>query len=137
MEQKNLNLELDDSSTTVYWNFDKMYLYVHTKHFENSGQFRESLELEKDILARKDGRKILYEINELVEMSREDRDHIRDEHIPHLVSKGLKFMALVTPHQQVMKDVFVNSIRGTFAEEDLEIQFFDTIEEAEDWLRSK
>ena len=137
MEARNLNLELDDSSTSVYWNFEKMYLYVRTKHFETSEQFRESLELEKDILAKKDGRKMIYEINELVKLSKEDRAHIREEHIPHLVRKGLKFMSLVTPHKQVMEDVFVNTIRGTFAAEDLEIQFFDTLEGAEEWLLTK
>lgn len=137
MEPKKLNLELDNSSTAVYWNFDKLYLYVHTKHFDDSVQFRQNLEMEKDILSKKDGRKILYEIRELVEMSKEDRKHIREEHIPHLVRKGLKFMALVTPYKKVMEDVFVNSIRGTFAEEDLDIKLFDTLEEAEAWLDTK
>ena len=137
MKEENLKLESQDSNATVYWNFERLYLYVQTIHFDSSEEFRESLEKEKDILASKDGRKILYQIDEMLEMSKEDRQHIREEHIPHLVSKGLKHMALVTPHKQMMRDVFVNSIRGTFAEEDLEIEFFDTIESAEDWLETK
>ena len=137
MKEENLKLESQDSNATVYWNFERLYLYVQTIHFDSSEEFRESLEKEKDILASKDGRKILYQIDEMLEMSKEDRQHIREEHIPHLVRKGLKHMALVTPHKQMMRDVFVNSIRGTFAEEDLEIEFFDTIESAEDWLETK
>lgn len=134
MDQAKLqNLAALDSATH-YWHYDKLYLYVKIGKLTESEKFKNQLLNLPDLIQRKNGRKVLLELTDMVKISLEDQFYISHIFIPDMVKNGLKNMAIVTSFNNLLEKLFVDQIRNSLQSELVEFQFFSSNKEAEEWL---
>ena len=103
--------------------------------YANSQQFREGTEKMFAELVKHQAHKVLGNIKDMVLISLDDQTWLIDYFLPKAISHGFRAIALVRPVHYFNK-VAVETIAYKVNQEQLRIQFFNDVHEAEDWLRS-
>jgi hypothetical protein len=103
--------------------------------YATSAQFREGTETMLNLLIEQRVNKVLANIQNMVLIGMEDQQWMETNFLPRAIRFGLKACAIVKPIHYFNK-VAVETISFKVEKDKLEIQFFDTPEEAKEWLNS-
>ncbi len=101
--------------------------------YATSGQFREGTELMLNLLIQNRTSKVLADTKDMIMIGREDQEWMDTEFLPRAIKFGFKAIALIKPDHYFNK-VAVESISYKIDKEKLTVNFFDSLEEAKEWL---
>jgi SpoIIAA-like len=104
--------------------------------YSTSEQFREGTELMLDELIHNGCSKVLADLREMILIGMEDQKWLETKFLPRAIKFGFKQIAIVTPNSYFNK-VAVESVSYKVDKEKLTISFFDSREEAMQWLNTK
>jgi hypothetical protein len=121
-----VSLELDEKARCLIQNW---------KGFATSEQFREAISQSVRFFEeRKNLNKIISNTKDFAVVKKEDTDWVANNANPVLIENGLQFMAFVLP-TNVFTQVSVNNFKSK-ADDVLQIQYFDDLEKAKQWISS-
>jgi hypothetical protein len=103
--------------------------------YATSGQFREGTELMLNLLIQNRSSKVLADAKDMIMIGREDQEWMDTDFLPRAIKFGFKAIALIKPDHYFNK-VAVESISYKIDKEKLVINFFDSLEEAKQWLHT-
>lgn len=103
------------------------------KGYATSSQFREGTENMLNLLIDKRVNKVLADIQEMVLIGAEDQKWMETNFLPRAIRFGFKACAIVKPTNYFNK-IAAETISLKVEKEKLKIEFFDTSEEAREWL---
>ena len=103
--------------------------------YATSTQFREGTELMLNTLVKHQRSKVLADIREMILIGTEDQQWLQTHFIPRAIDFGFQKIAIIKPKSYFNK-VAVETVSYKVDTEKLTINFFDSPEEAKDWLRS-
>lgn len=125
---------IESENAMQYWHFDKCYLYVRLKAFKNSEEYRKIMNAQIDLLHKKNGRKVLMELGDVLKLSLEDQFFTSFIFVPEMARHGLKHMAIVTNYSNLLEKLFIDNIKGSMESEMVKFAFFNALDDAECWL---
>ncbi len=103
--------------------------------YATSAQFREGTETMLNLLIEQRAHKALANIRNMVLIGMDDQKWMETNFLPRAIRFGFKACAIVKP-TSYFNQVAVEAISFKIEKEKLQISFFDTAEEAMDWLNS-
>jgi hypothetical protein len=119
-----VTLELDE---------EKQCLIQNWNGFATSEQFREAINQSVKLFVEKRYlKKIISNTKDFAVVKKEDTDWVATHANPVLIENGLKYMAFVIP-TNVFTQVSVNNFKSK-ADEVLQIQYFDDLAKAKQWI---
>jgi hypothetical protein len=101
--------------------------------YATSSQFREGTEEMLRVLAEQQMKKVLADIKDMVLIGAEDQKWMETTFLPRAIKLGFQICAIVKPTNYFNK-IAAETISHKVEKEKLKIQFFDTAEEAKEWL---
>lgn len=101
--------------------------------YATSKQFKEGTELMLNTLIKNNASKVLADIKDMVLIGMEDQKWLDTDFLPRAITFGFKAIAIIKPDYYFNK-VAVESISYKVDKDKLNINFFDNIEEAKEWL---
>lgn len=127
-----------ETNTQIYSAyFDEIYNHVvmEWNGYATSRQFKEGTELMLNTLIRHNASKVLADIRDMIIIGMDDQKWLDTDFIPRAIHFGFRAIAIVKPVSYFNK-VAVESISYKIDKEKLMINFFDSREEAGQWLRN-
>jgi hypothetical protein len=106
----------------------------HWKGFATSEQFREGIQKTVEFFEKKNPSRLISDTKDFAVVKKEDTDWVATQATPNLIKHGLKFMAFVLP-TSAFTQISVNNFKSK-ASDILQIQYFDDLGRAKDWLTS-
>jgi ribonuclease HII len=104
--------------------------------YATSNQFKEGTELMLNTLIQNNCVKVLADIKDMILIGMEDQQWLDTHFLPRAIKFGFKAIAIIKPDNYFNK-VAVESISYKVDKDKLAINFFDNVEEAKEWLRSR
>ena len=120
----------------IYFDKDIDSVVMVWKGYSTSEEFREGTELMLDELIHNGSSKVLGDVREMVLIGMEDQRWLEMRFLPRAIKFGFKQIAIVRPKSYFNK-VAIESVSYKVDKEKISIQFFDTREEAVEWLRGE
>jgi len=120
----------------IYFDKDLDSVVMIWKGYSTSEQFREGTELMLNELIYNGSSRVLADIREMVLIGMEDQKWLEMKFLPRAINFGFKQIAIVTPNSHFSK-VAVESVSYKVDKEKLTISFFDSREEAVEWLKGR
>lgn len=124
MDIYNIYYDQDLDSVVMIWN-----------GYSTSEQFREGTELMLNELIYNGCSKVLADLREMVLIGMEDQKWLEVRFLPRAIKFGFKQIAIITPNAYFNK-VAVESVSYKVDKEKLKLHFFNTREEAVEWLET-
>ena len=118
----------------IYYDQELNSVIMDWDGYATSSQFREGTETMLNILIKNHATKVLADIKDMVIIGMEDQSWLEKQFLPRAIQFGFKACAMVKPDSYFNK-VAVESISYKVDQEKLLIKFFDTAEEAKEWLK--
>ncbi len=128
-------MEIENKVYAIYPAKDSASIVMDWEGYATSAQFREGTETMLNLLIEQKVHKALANIRDMVLIGIEDQKWMETTFLPRAIRFGFKACAIVKPVSYFNK-VAVESISFKVDKENLQIQFFDTVEEAREWLDS-
>jgi len=116
----------------LQYNQELACLTQHWKGFASSSQFRQAIQETVHYVESKGIDKLISNTKDFAGVKKEDTDWVANVATPKMVQKGLKTMAFIVP-TNVFTQVSVNNFKNK-ADELLQIQYFDDLQTAHQWL---
>jgi hypothetical protein len=129
-----LSMETSESTYHIHFSEELNVVIMEWKGYSTSSQFREGTELMLNTLIYHRTSKVLAEIKDMVLIGKEDQEWLIDTFLPRATRFGFKSIALVKP-ASYFNQVAVGNIYQKIDKYKLNIQLFDTIEQATEWLK--
>jgi hypothetical protein len=123
-ESKVYNIYPDTESGMVIMDWDG---------YATSEQFREGTETMLNILIENRFNKVLADVKDMVLIGMDDQKWMETSFLPRAIRFGFKACAIVRPNSYFNK-VAVETISFKVDQEKLQINFFETFDEAKAWL---
>ena len=120
----------------IYFDKDLDAVVMIWNGYSTSDQFREGTELMLNELIHNGSSKVLADLREMILIGMEDQKWLELKFLPRAIKFGFKQIAIITPNAYFNK-VAVESVSYKVDKEKLTISFFDTREEAIEWLKTK
>ena len=120
----------------IYFDKDLDAVVMVWKGYSTSEQFREGTELMLNELIYNGSSCVLADIREMILIGMEDQKWLEMKFLPRAISFGFKRIAIVTPNSYFNK-VAVESVSYKVDKEKLTISFFDSRDEAVEWLKGR
>ena len=117
----------------VYPDVTSGMIVMDWEGYATSAQFREGTETMLNLLIEQKVHKVLANIRNMVLIGMEDQKWMETNFLPRAIRFGFKACAIVKPTNYFNR-VAVETISFRAEKEKLQIQFFDTYEEAKEWL---
>jgi hypothetical protein len=118
---------------SVRWDEDGQLVLVQWQGWANAAEFAELLEAEIVALRAHHCTRILADCRRQKVLNPADQDRANTEWLPRALAAGLKCFAVVVP-SSVLADLNLKASLGRVPATELEVAYFDTPEEARDWL---
>ncbi len=119
----------------IYPDTEAGIIVMDWEGYATSQQFREGTETMLNLLIENRMHKVLGNIRDMVLIGAEDQKWMETNFFPRAIRFGFKACAILKPTNYFNK-IAVETISFKVEKEKLEIQFFDTAEEARTWLQS-
>ena len=118
---------------SVRWDQDGQLVLVEWQGWANADEFAELLEAEIVALRKHHGTRILADCRRQKVLNPKDQDRANREWVPRALAAGLKRFAVVVP-SSVLADVNLKASLDRVPPTALQVAYFNTPEEARDWL---
>ena len=126
---------LENKVYNIYPDMDARVIIMDWEGYATSDQFREGTETMLNLLIEQRVHKALANIRDMTLIGMEDQKWMETNFLPRAIRFGFKACAIVNPTSYFNK-VAVEAISFKVEKEKLLISFFDTPEEAKNWLNS-
>lgn len=127
--------ETESNVYNIYPDVEGRMIVMDWEGYATSAQFREGTETMLNLLIEQRVHKVLGNIRNMVLIGAEDQKWMEVNFLPRAIRFGFKACALVTPTNYFNK-IAVQTISFMAEKEKLQIQLFDTAEEAKQWLEN-
>lgn len=117
----------------IYHEPDTGFVVMQWKGYATSEQFRQGTELMLNTLVTHKASKVLADIRDMLIIGMEDQHWLQNQFIPRAIGFGFKAIAIVKPISYFNK-VAVETISYKIDQDKLTLNFFDTPQEARQWL---
>ncbi|MDB5282940.1 MAG: hypothetical protein JWO06_2015 [Bacteroidota bacterium] len=117
----------------IYFKPEDGYVTMNWKGYATSEQFRQGTEIMLNLLIENRATKVLADVEDMVIIGQDDQQWMETQFLPRAIKFGFKAIALVKPKNYFNK-VAVETISYKVDKDKLAINFFDTVEEAKEWL---
>ncbi|HEX5112071.1 MAG TPA: STAS/SEC14 domain-containing protein [Saprospiraceae bacterium] len=121
------NIYFDEITNSVVMEWDG---------YATSSEFKEGTEIMLNNMIKHNTFKVLADIKDMVLIGSEDQQWLLDQFLPRAIEFGFKAIAIIKPDAYFNK-VAVESVSYKVDKEKLDIVFFDNIDEAKAWLKTK
>jgi hypothetical protein len=118
----------------IYYHPDG-YIVMNWKGYATSEQFRHGTQIMLDLLMENQAHKVLADIKDMLIIGQDDQKWLETQFLPKAIKLGFKAIAMVKPNSYFNK-VAVETISYKVDKEKLAIVFFDTTDEARQWISS-
>lgn len=118
---------------TIYYEPNLGCVVMEWDGYATSNEFREGTEIMLNTLVKNDCHKVLADIKDMVLIGMDDQQWLETQFLPRAIRFGFRACAIVKPSNYFNK-VAVETVSYKVDKEKLLINFFDTLEEAKDWL---
>ena len=119
---------------SIYFDEELGAVVMEWDGYATSQQFREGTELMLNTLIQHKATKVLADVKDMVLIGQEDQQWLLGHFLPRAIEFGFKSIAMVRPDYYFNK-VAVESVSYKVDQDKLGIHFFDTVEEAREWLK--
>jgi hypothetical protein len=130
-----LGIETENKVYNIYPDVDSSIIMRDWAGYATSEKFREGTEAMLNLLIEQRAHKALGNIRNMVLIGADDQKWMETNFLPRAIRFGFKACAIVKPTNYFNK-VAVETISFKVEKEKLQIDFFDTTEEAKAWLDS-
>lgn len=127
-------METTTKAYSIYYDQDINSVVMEWKGYSNSSEFKEGTELMLNTLIKHNTFKVLADIKDMTLIGMEDQEWINKVFLPRATEFGFKVLAIVKP-QHYFNQVAVETISYKVDQNKLAIQFFDSLDNAKEWLR--
>jgi hypothetical protein len=128
-------METSNKVYDIYPDTTSESIIMDWEGYATSPQFREGTETMLNLMIEQRMHKVLANIQNMVMIGAEDQKWMETNFLPRAIRFGFKACAIVRPTNYFNK-VAVETISFKVDKEKLQIGFFDTYEEAKEWLES-
>jgi ferredoxin-NADP reductase len=125
-----------DNIYQIHYDADAGYVVMQWNGYATSAQFREGTEYMLQVLAENNAHKVLADIRDMVLIGMEDQHWLDTDFLPRAISSGFASIAIIKPVHYFNK-VAVETVSYKVDQEKLAINFFDSKEEAVQWLNQR
>jgi hypothetical protein len=133
--KNNFIMETESKVYNIYPDEVSNIIIMDWEGYATSEQFREGTETMLNLLIEQRSHKALANIRDMVLIGAEDQKWMETNFLPRAIRFGFKACAIVKPLNYFNK-VAVETISFKVEKEKLQINFFDTTEEAKAWLEN-
>lgn len=119
---------------SIYFDSDLKAVVSIWKGYATSTQFREKTEELLAVMVANQAKKFLVDLKEMILIGKDDQDWMDKSYFPKAIEEGLKAVAVIQPAYYFNK-VAVDSIIFKINQKELKVNYFNTIEEAKEWLQ--
>lgn len=128
VNEKHLVLEYDEASRCIIQTW---------KGFSGSVKFREGVEKTNQLFKKNNPtKKFIVDATEAAVVAQEDTIWAAKTAIPIAIQNGLKYYALVVP-KNVFSQLSLQNFRNMLNQPSLEVQLFDDLLKAKNWIQDK
>jgi len=117
----------------IYFNNELNAVVMEWHGYANSMEFREGTELMLNSLIQHQCSKVLADIREMVLIAQDDQKWLETIFLPRAIKFGFKEIAIIKPRAYFNR-VAVESVSYKVDKEKLTISFFNSPEEATEWI---
>ena len=128
-------METRDKVYEIYPDVTSGSIIMDWEGYATSQQFHEGTETMLNLLIEQRMHKVLANARDMVMISAEDQKWMETNFLPRAIRFGFKACAIVKPTNYFNK-IAVEAISFKVDKEKLQINFFETNEEAKEWLAS-
>lgn len=118
----------------IYFNKGLNAIVMEWNGYATSMEFREGTELMLDTLIQKHCSKVLADIREMILIGQDDQKWLESNFLPRAIKFGFKEIAIIRS-KSYFNQVAVESVSYKIDKDKLTINFFDSPEEAREWLK--
>jgi hypothetical protein len=120
----------------IYYEAETGLVIMNWKGYATSQQFRDGTEIMLNTLIANKASKVLADIQDMLVIGMEDQEWLQTIFLPRAINFGFRAIAMVKPKSYFNK-VAVEAVSYKVDKEKLSINFFDTTEEAREWLSGR
>jgi len=120
----------------IYYDETAGWVVMQWHGYATSEQFREGTELMLELLKKHRASKVLGDIRDMEMMGMADQHWLDNAFLPRAIAGGFRALAIIKPVHYFNK-VAVETVSYKVDKDKLAINFFDSREEAEQWLKNK
>lgn len=118
----------------IYFDTDHQWVIMRWDGYVSTHQFREGTEMMLNLLIENRASKVLADIKHMLLIDKEDQVWLEQFFLPRAIRFGFRAIAIVKPDSHFNRAA-MERISMAINQTNFEIQLFDTIEEAEQWLK--
>jgi len=118
----------------IYFDEEIKAVVMEWDGYATSQQFKVGTELMLDTLMANNCFKVLADIKDMVLIGMEDQQWLNTHFLPKAIHFGFKAVAMIKPDNYFNK-VAVESVSYKVDKDKLQINFFDNVDEAKNWLQ--
>ena len=122
-----------DPFITIHWDEEISAVNMEWTKFSISVRFRRALNEGLDLLVAKGSHRWLADLRGLGPVGPEDQTWSNEDWFPRGIAGGITRMALVVPIS-ILSKMSVDTIMQKVDETNLAVHYFDSVEEARQWL---
>ena len=119
----------------IFYELETGLVVMNWKGYATSAQFREGTELMLKVLVKNKASMVLADIRDMLVIGMEDQEWLQKQFLPRAINFGFRAIAMITPKSYFNK-VAVETVSYKVDQDKLTINFFNTPEEAREWLNT-
>jgi hypothetical protein len=120
----------------IHWNKEIQCVWMEWKKFVKGNSFRGGLDKGLKLIIEKGSFRWLADLRLLKVVDMDDQEWSNMDWFPRAINGGIRYMAILVP-KNIFAKMSVNAIMEKVASRDLTVHYFESIEEAEDWLNKQ
>jgi hypothetical protein len=120
----------------IYFDLNINSVVMEWDGYATSTEFKEGTELMLNTMIKHNAFKVLADIKDMILIGSEDQQWLIEQFLPRAIEFGFKAIAIIKPDSYFNK-VAVESVSYKVDKDKLEIVFFDSTDQAKEWLKNK
>ena len=120
----------------VRWDETLPSIIMEWSGFVYGEDFKKAVNQGLDLLVEKKGCKWLADLSKMEVIAQEDQRWLDEKWFPRAARKGVKYIAMVRP-RKVISQMSVKRVTGKVGELEIETSYFESLEQAREWLKTK
>ncbi len=117
----------------IHWCAETQTVVMTWKRFVKGDQFRAGLDEGLNLLSANRSANWLADLRDLGTVTKEDQEWSNVDWYPRAILAGIRNMAIIMP-RSVLSTMSVKNILTKVQDIDVETRYFDSVDDAQDWL---
>jgi hypothetical protein len=129
-------LSFESPNLKIHWDERLQSVMMEWTGFVHGDDFKKVVNRGLELLIAQKGRKWLADLSKMEVIAQEDQRWLDEEWFPTAAKAGVKYIAMIRP-RKVISQMSVRKVTGKVGELEIETSYFDSLESATEWLRTK